>query len=161
MKLELVRFQPQDIDTVWAIQREAYRPLYETYQDDETSPWLESRALLLEKYTRPGVAGYLFLADGQPVGAVRIIIDAENRRARVSGLGVLPAWQGRGIAQEALRRIERLHPEAAHWSLGTILQEPKNCHLYEKLGYRRYGELKPVNEKMTLVFYQKDQPAQG
>ena len=36
-----------------------------------------------------------------------------------------------------------------------FLQEQKNCYLYEKLGYRKTGKTQIINEKLTLVFYEK------
>ena len=36
-----------------------------------------------------------------------------------------------------------------------ILQEPINCHLYEKMGYRQTGKTEVVNERLTLTFYEK------
>ena len=39
--------------------------------------------------------------------------------------------------------------------LGGILQEPENYHLYEKMGYRRTGKIKVINERLTLTFYEK------
>lgn len=38
----------------------------------------------------------------------------------------------------------------------TILQEAGNCYLYEKMGYHRSGRQTEVNEKMTIVGYEKD-----
>ncbi len=43
-----------------------------------------------------------------------------------------------------------------HWSLDTILQEKGNLHLYEKLGYHRTGKIEKINEKMGIVFYEKN-----
>lgn len=153
--MEIRRFNEQDIDAVFAIQRAAYRPLYEKYRDDATNPYMESRETVLRKYTRPETIGYVFIIDGVTVGAVRIRADAATGRGRVSALGILPEYQGRGIAQRALAHIEKLHPEVDHWSLDTILQEAGNCHLYEKLGYERTGLTEEVNERLTLVFYEK------
>ena len=42
-----------------------------------------------------------------------------------------------------------------NWELDTILQESKNCHLYEKMGYRRTGKTEVINERLTLTFYEK------
>lgn len=36
------------------------------------------------------------------------------------------------------------------------MQEPEKCHLYEKMGYRRTGKTKQINERMTLVFLRKN-----
>lgn len=153
--MEVVKFRESDIDTVYDIQRAAYKPLYEKYHDDEASPYMESKETVLRKYTRPGTQGYLFVKNGNAVGAVRVNLYSGDKSARVSALGVLPEYQGQGIAQEALRKIEEIHIDAKRWFLDTILQEPGNCHLYEKLGYKKTGKTEIINEKMTLVYYEK------
>ena len=89
------------------------------------------------------------------MGAVRIIIDNENKSAKVSALCVKPEYRNKGIAQQALTEIEGMYPGVGMWYLDTILEETGNCHLYEKLGYRRTGKTEAVNDKMTLVFYEK------
>lgn len=153
--MELKEFDPADLDVVFEIQRSAYKPLYEKYRDDDMSPYTENKETLLRKYTRPGTKGYLFLEDGEAVGAVRIILDYERKRGRVSALGVRPQYQGRGIAQRALLEIEALHSEVENWYLDTILQEEGNRHLYEKLGYRKTGKYEEIKENMSIVFYKK------
>lgn len=154
MKLEIRHFDPADIDTVFAIQQAAYRPLWEKYHDD-MSPYMESRETVLRKYTRAGTDGYVFLKDGVPAGAVRVNTDRENARGRISALGVHPDHQGQGIAQKALSAIEDMYSGIRHWYLDTILEEKGNCHLYEKLGYVKTGKTEKITEKMTLVFYEK------
>ena len=102
----------------------------------------------MQKYTRTGTKGYLFYKDGVPVGTVRIYINPESKSGRVSALGVLPQYQGQGIAREALLEIERIHSDVKIWNLDTILQEAGNCHLYEKIGYKRTGKREEINEKI-------------
>ena len=155
MKIELKRFRSCDIDSVFEIQRAAFKPVYEKYHDDDTSPYLESRETTLQKYLRDRTFGYLFVKDEVPVGAVRINICGEGHSARVSALCVLPQYQGQGIAQTALLHIERIHDHVNRWFLDTILEEEGNCRLYEKLGYIRTGKTEKINENMTLVFYEK------
>ena len=153
MNITIRRFQPGDLDTVFAIQRAAFLPLYEKYHDDATSHYMERKETVLRKYMRPGTTGYVFFADGIAVGAVRISTD--TGRGRVSALCVLPEHQGKGIAQTALREIERLHSDIVTWHLDTILEEAGNCHLYEKIGYVRTGQTEQLKENMTLVYYEK------
>ena len=43
--------------------------------------------------------------------------------------------------------IEELYYDAKAWELDTILQEPRNCYLYEKLGYVKTGQTKIINNK--------------
>ncbi len=155
MEMEIVAFKESDIDTVFGIQQAAYKPLYEKYHDDNFNPYMESKETVLRKYMRTGTKGYLFLLSGVPVGAVRIIVYPESKSAKVSALGVLPQYQGQGIAQQALLKIEKMHSDIERWFLDTILQEAGNCHLYEKIGYKRTGKTQVINEKLTLVFYEK------
>ena len=96
---------------------------------------------------------YIILCDGAEAGG--ICIKRKDDRHIVSPVFVLPEYQGRGIAQQAMLLAEAEFPQAKCWALDTILQEAGNCHLYEKLGYVRTGEPKPVNERMTLVDYIK------
>ncbi|MEE0264325.1 MAG: GNAT family N-acetyltransferase [Acutalibacteraceae bacterium] len=153
--MKIVEFKESDLDTVFQIQQEAYKPLYDKYHDDEFSPYMESKESILYKYTRPDTKGYLFIKDDIAVGSVRIILSPETKTAKVSALGVRPQYQGQGIAQQALLAIEKMHSDVETWFLGTILEEPGNCHLYEKLGYKQTGNTFKVNENMTLVDYIK------
>lgn len=152
--MEIRSFRERDIDSVHEIQRAAYRPLYEKYHDD-VSPYLESKEKILHKYLREGTKGYLFIENGIIAGTVRVVIDSIGRSARISALAVRPEYQGRGIAQWALRKIEDMHPEIERWYLDTILQEKGNCHLYEKLGYEKNGKTERIKDGMTLVSYEK------
>ena len=54
----------------------------------------------------------------------------------------------------ALAKAFEMYPDVKVWKLETILQEPLNCHLYEKCGFRRVGEEHVVNERMTLIDYE-------
>ncbi len=64
-------------------------------------------------------------------------------------------FRNKGIAQRAFAEIERIHGKN-HWELDTIFQEKGNCSLYEKLGYKKIGELEKINDKMDIVHYVKN-----
>lgn len=153
--MQIVEFKESDIDIVFEIQKAAYKPLYEKYHDDNTNPYMESKETVLKKYMRTGTKGYLFIKDGVPVGVVRISLYPESKSGKVSALGVHPQYQGQGIAYQALSEIEKMHSDVERWFLDTILQEAGNCHLYEKIGYKRTGKMEEISENMTLVFYEK------
>ena len=152
--VKVIEFQKEFIDAVFDIQRIAYKPLFDKYHDTDTNPYLESKEEVLEKYMRPGTSGYVFLDEEIPVGAVRII--ARGDVCKVSALAVLPEYQNCGIAQAALKEIERMHSGCKCWILDTILEEKGNCYLYEKLGYVKIGEPQAVNEHLTLINYKKE-----
>ena len=153
--MKIVEFRESDIDIVFEIQQAAYKPLFEKYHDVNSNPYMESKETVLMKYTREGTKGYIFVENGEPVGAVRISLYPESKCGRISALGVRPQYQGQGIAQRALLKIEEMHSEVERWFLDTIQQEAGNCHLYEKLGYRKTGKTEVINESMTLVYYEK------
>lgn len=54
-----------------------------------------------------------------------------------------------------MQKLSELYPETDVWSLATIKQEAGNCHFYEKLGFVKTGTETIVNEKMTLIGYEK------
>ena len=152
--MEMIKFSEEYIDEVFRIQRTAYKPLFDKYRDVETNPYMETKEIVFRKYTASGTQGYVFVENGVAVGSVRIIM--RNDICKVSALAVLPEYQNRGIAQIAMKEIEKIHSDCKCWRLDTILQEKGNCHLYEKLGYTRVGEPKNVNDKLTLVDYIKN-----
>ncbi len=152
--VQLSRAGVQDAQVLHRMQVEAFAGHLETYRDYGTNPGAESidrvRAKLEQEYTY----FYYIVSDGVRVGAVRVVDRNDGGRKRISPLFILPEYRNRGYAQAAIREVEHLHG-ADGWSLGTILQEPGNCHLYEKLGYRRSGEQTVVNERLTVVGYEK------
>ena len=63
-------------------------------------------------------------------------------------------FRSKGYAQKAIIAVEKLHG-ADNWCLDTILQEAGNCYLYEKMGYHQTGKTEVINDRMTMVFYEK------
>ena len=67
----------------------------------------------------------------------------------------MPEHRNKGFAQAAIIAAEKKYG-SKHWCLDTILQESGNLHLYEKMGYHRTGKTEKVNDRMDIVFYEKD-----
>ena len=90
------------------------------------------------------------------VGAIRIIDASEPHMAkRISPLFILPEYRNKGYAQKAIELAESIHG-SSNWELETIAQEKGNCYLYEKLGYKKTGVTKNINERMGIVVYAKN-----
>ncbi len=155
MEIELLRAHIGDAKELHAMQVKAFKDLLEKYQDFDTNPGNES-VEKVEARLKQDFTFYYFICDGQQkVGAIRIVDKKEaGKNKRISPLFIMPEFQGKGIAQKAIRLCEEIHGNG-NWELGTILQESKNCHLYEKVGYRQTGKTKVINEKLTLIFYEK------
>jgi len=154
MEIQLIRASLDDAETLWQMQREAFAGLLARYQDYETNPGSEPLEKVAARLAQPETFFYFILVDGVRAGAIRIVDAGMGAVKKISPLYVLPEFRGRGVAQHAIRQAEDLHG-AEGWTLATILQEKGNCHLYEKMGYRATGETKPINDRMTLVFYRK------
>lgn len=153
--LQLVQTAEEDAKTVQAMQQEAFGALLEKYQDHDMSPATETLEKIRWKITHPGSFYYFIQAEGKTVGGIRVLDLGDGSRKRISPLYILPAHQGKGYAQAAMREAERIHGKS-HWQLDTILQEEGNCYLYEKLGYHQTGHRTVIKENMTIVDYEKD-----
>ena len=153
MKLEEVR--EDEIPQMYEMQIESFMPLYEKYHD-EGSPAIESIDRVRGRAARPNRKYYFIVKDGARVGAINIgHNDPEEKKvAFISPLFILPKYQNKGMGYVAIRKAFEMLPEVTTWKLETILQEPANCHLYEKCGFVRVGEEKIINDKMTLIDYE-------
>jgi GNAT superfamily N-acetyltransferase len=129
-------------------------PLLEKYKDYETSPANESLERIISRLNQSFTDYYIIKSSDIAIGGIRIV-KKDNKTYRVSPIFILPEHQGKGIAQKIFAIIEQIYNDARMWELDTILQEQGNCYLYEKLGYRRTGETKEINDKITIVFYEK------
>ncbi len=79
----------------------------------------------------------------------------DGSRKRISPVFIMKEYRNKGYAQSAIIEVEHIHGYD-NWKLETILQETGNCYLYEKLGYRKTGQMKTINDKMTIVYYEKN-----
>ena len=155
MPVRLKRAAFSDAEALWRMQTEAFAELLARYRDSATNPGAETLERVREKLSQPFTFYYFILLDETPAGAIRVVDSGDPaQRKRISPLFILPEYRRRGLARQAVREAERLHGPKG-WSLGTILQEPGNCRLYESLGYRQTGELTPINERLTIVGYEK------
>ncbi|PCS00994.1 GNAT family N-acetyltransferase [Lactococcus fujiensis] len=64
-------------------------------------------------------------------------------------VGIDPEFQNRGVAQEKFHQVEQRYRPKDGWELVTIIQDERNLHLYEKLGYQRNGFLRQKNKEQT------------
>ncbi|MEJ8302772.1 GNAT family N-acetyltransferase [Saccharibacillus sacchari] len=144
----------EDAETIHAMQVCSFAPLLEKYRDTDTSPALQSVGHIRERIEQSATDYYIIRCDDERVGAIRIV--RKEQFNRVSPVFVVPKHQGRGIARMTFALIEARYPDVRRWELDTVLQEKGNCRLYESLGYRRFGGEKAINERMTLVFYEKE-----
>jgi GNAT superfamily N-acetyltransferase len=154
MEISLSKASLKEASIIHEMQIKAFMPLLNKYQDHETSPANETVEQIADRINQSFTDYYLIREANIPVGAIRIV-KKENKIYRVSPVFILPDYQGRGIAQKVFSMIEDRYSDAEIWELATISEEHGNCCLYEKLGYRQKGDTKQINDKMTIVLYEK------
>lgn len=155
--VHLEEVKESELQLLHAMQVESFKPLYEKYRDD-CSPALESLERVRQRFLQMGRTYHFIVKDGARVGAINIGHGTRNGKEvhTISPIFILPKYQNGGIGYVAIQKAFAMHPDAKCWCLDTILQEPGNCHLYEKCGFVRTGEEEAVNEKMTLIAYEKN-----
>lgn len=155
MSVKLVRIGIEDADILWKMQVEAFQEMYEKYQDIETSPATEKVDKMVARLKQSFTYYYYIVMDEEIVGAIRVVDEKiSNKPKRISPIFIMPKYRNKGLGQKAILLAEEIHG-STDWSLDTIMQEPGNCHLYEKMGYKLTGEQEVINDRMTLVLYRK------
>jgi hypothetical protein len=155
MDIMLKRVELTDCEKLWKMQVEAFSEMLEKYRDYETSPANEPVSRVEERLKQP-FTYYYFIMDGEtPVGAIRVVNMKDGSRKRISPIFIMKKFRGKGYAQKAIIAVEEFHGRD-NWALDTILQEAGNCYLYEKMGYHRTGEIEPINDRMTIIGYEKN-----
>ncbi|MFB3167402.1 GNAT family N-acetyltransferase [Neobacillus sp. 179-C4.2 HS] len=154
MEVRLEKATNNDAQTIFDIQVKAFIPLLDKYKDNETNPANETIERVITRINRPDGGFYKILADNKLVGAI-CVFWKEDVQFWISPMFILPYYQGKGIAQKAIILIEEMFPQATSWELATILEEERNCYLYEKMGYNQTGVSKELNANATLIFYKK------
>jgi GNAT superfamily N-acetyltransferase len=153
--IELKPVVREEIETVWKMQVEAFSELLERYQDYETSPATESMDKVLARFGQPWTTYYFIMAEDEEVGVIRVVDKKDGSRKRISPLWIMKEYRNKGYAQQAIIAVEKIYG-SDYWCLDTILQEKGNLYLYEKLGYHQTGRVDKINEKMDIVFYEKN-----
>ena len=158
--IELKLVTEWEAECLHRLQVEAFMPLYEKYQDDDTSPAKESLKRVTEKIIEKNSDFYFIVFHGEKVGGVRVSRHQGKKVYEnvnwISPIFIIPKFQNKGIASSVIEQLFAIYPNTIEWRLATIKQEKGNCHLYEKCGFVRVGEDIEVNGKMTLVKYVKN-----
>lgn len=158
--MELKRASVNDAETIWRMQKEAFAELLDKYRDYDTSPANEAEEKVKSRLLQPYTYFYYIVEDNNTVGAIRVVDMKDGGRKRISPIFIMKEFRNRGYAQRAIAEAENIHGRGG-WELETILQEKGNCYLYEKMGYRKTGRTEVINERMTIVYYEKAESLRG
>ena len=120
MKIELLKATESDIKEIWKMQVEAFKDLLEKYQDYDMSPATESYENVLNKYKQPWTSYFFIIRNNEKVGVVRVVDKKDGSRKRIAPIWIMPAFRNQGLAQLAMREVEKLYG-SHHCQLDTIL----------------------------------------
>ena len=154
MRISLKKASIRDAEAIYRLQVASFLPLLRKYRDCDTNPANEDVERVINRLKQSYTTYYFIILDGVQIGAIRIIYNDEVRRARISPMFIVPEHQGKGYGQDALALVEEV-VDAECWELDTILQEEGNCYFYKKMGYRRTGITREINDRMTIVSFVK------
>ena len=95
---------------------------------------------------------FKIVVDGEIVGGI-IVTRQGPGHYEIGRIYLDSAYQNQGIGTQAMRFIEEQYPLATKLTLDTPAWAKRNHHFYEKLGYRRIGEV--AVEEFNLILYEK------
>lgn len=149
MDIRIVKADEWDLPEIIKLQHAVFRKEAEEYNDHELRPMVQSLDELRKEYK---TVLYLKAVDenGEIIASTRGYV--EDGTSYIGRTFVRADLQGRGIGTRLIRELEALHP-APRYEINASVRRPENIRLYERLGYRRFKEIK--NENNSLVYLEK------
>lgn len=95
------------------------------------------------------------ILDGNKIIGDIIIRKQTNDEYYLRVLSIIPEYQNKGIGGRALNFIFNEYPSVMRWSLVTPQDNIRNCHFYEKHGFKKYSE-EIKSERLTLNKYERE-----
>ncbi len=85
------------------------------------------------------------------VGGV-YLISYPNNQMKIEYLFIRPKYQGKQIGTKVMSLIENEYNMVTTWFLLTPHEDYRNHYFYEKLGYKKVGEIKPIEKSDFTLF---------
>lgn len=144
-----------ELTKIFYIQKAAFEKLYIKYKDEETSPYKDKLDNIKRRFLMKNSYYYIIKVESSEVGFLRVIVDSDLTKARISPIAILPKYENKGYGKKALLELEKLLPEVSEWSLDTIKEELKLEKFYTDLGYLLQEKEIELNDQMHLSLYRK------
>lgn len=154
---------PSEAEELSAIQKAAFKPLYDRYHDS-ANPYLRGAGDILWRLNRDN-RYYTILADGEIVGGIYYrlsgkrspVHDIAQGEYYLARIYVHPDRQREGIAREALRLSEKEFPDARTFYVDFPADLDKNRRFYSSAGYGDTGETECWGgDAPTLAMFKKE-----
>lgn len=94
---------------------------------------------------------FKIVLDNTIIGGINLY-DLGNNHFRLGAVYIDPAYQNQGIGKKTINFIENTYPHIRKWSLDTPYLSYRNHYFYEKHGYVKVEEFKPVKDVDFWLF---------
>ena len=153
MDVNLQKANISDASMLLEMQKTCFAEHLKRYEDFETSPAMATVERII--YMTENDYLYKIFYENACVGAVNIRKLETPESYKLHMIYILPEHQNKGIGQKSIKQAENLFPNARFWFLETLEDMPLNRHVYENMGYHFNGQTEKINDKLTIVFYEK------
>ncbi|WP_026654228.1 MULTISPECIES: GNAT family N-acetyltransferase [unclassified Butyrivibrio] len=140
----------EDLDEILKLQYLAYQSEAKLFKTQDIPPLKQTLEEVEHEYNTGGILK-MVAEDGTIIGSVRAYV--ENGTVYIGKLMVHPKYRCLGNGTALLKAIEELHPNK-RFELFTSTRSVDNIRLYEKCGYKIFGQ-KEVTDELTFVYMEK------
>lgn len=129
-------------------------PLFrEMEQEEDTAEFVYAYSLEEHKkaFETPGISYLRISQDGVPIGFFLLAVEEESRSVEFRRIVIQPA--ARGVGQIAIRLMHQYCRDQLGCTriwLDVFEQNARAVHVYEKLGYRRFGVEESGAKRLAL-----------
>lgn len=151
-----------DVEILTEIQQKAFYPLYEKYHD-EGNPYLRDKRDILCRLDNPNFLYLTILSDDKIVGGILYRLKGSTPFIKKLMFGkyylarvyVLPEYQSKGIATEAILQSEKFlkNPRKSYVDFPEDLEKNRRC--YMKCGYADTGKRLEAEPGLILACFEK------
>jgi len=149
MEISIERAKADDAAKLIDVQNKGF---YEDYQKYGHCPSYKEPVGRIIEFIKNDIV-YKIVLDDEIIGDVIIRI-RENQNYYLRVIAVIPEYWNQGVGTKVMKYIEEDNQDAKKWSLVTPHQSFRNHHFYEKMGYKKAGEI-IHSEKLVLWEYEK------
>lgn len=148
MQIDIVRAGPADANALLAVFDASFLADFQKY--GECPGYGRSMESMLQSIEECFV--YKIRLEGETIGAISVREQSEGCYY-LGALCVVPAFQGKGIGQQAMAFLDREFPQAVHWALETPADKTENHSFYQKHGYKITKEY--LDGKVKICYFER------
>ena len=150
MNIELSVVSEKELKKVWKMQKIGFAEWDKKYHEGKKSVANEPYKKILERFKRHGVIYHFILKDKEPIGVICVRTDETTGIKQIAPIWIMPDFINQGYGQKAIKLLEEIHGTSG-WELRTGINEKRNIHFYEKLGYKKTEGIETINKYLSII----------